>query len=107
MLQFLGGPPQQEFTPLYANKVGMIGNPQEIRLLFYLGSMGSQDILQAEIILAPMMVKGILRYLPEKLAEWEKDNGPIYMPEDVELLESLFQVKLSDDDEEDEEEPGS
>ena len=69
--------------------------------------MGAQDILQAEIILAPMMVKGILRYLPEKLAEWEKENGPIYMPEDVELLENLFQVKLADDEEEDEEEPGS
>ena len=103
MLQFLGGG-QQEIKPLYSNKVGMMGNPQEIRLLFYLGSIGAPDILQAEIILSPMMVKGILRYLPNKLAEWEQEFGTINMPEDVELLEKLFQVKLTDDPED---EPGS
>ena len=94
MLSFLGGPPPDDVKPVYSNKVGMWGSPQEIRLMFYLGSPGVPDMVVAEIIMSPMLAKGLSRYLPEKIKAWEDSYGVISMPEDKDLLESLFQVKL-------------
>lgn len=98
MLQFLG-PPGDDPKPLYSNKVGMWGSPQEIRLLFFIGSPGTPDTVQAEIIISPMLAKGISRYLPEKVKEWENMYGLISMPEDKALLEALFQTKLGNEPE--------
>lgn len=99
MLSLLGGPLPDDVKPVYSNKVGMWGSPQEIRLMFYLGSPGAPDLMQAEVIMSPMLAKGLSRYLPEKIKAWEDSYGVISMPEDKDLLESLFQVKLGGDPE--------
>lgn len=80
--------------PVYANGMEFLGNPVEIRLAFFLGSMNGGKIRAAEVILAPIVAKALSRMMVEHIKEWEKDNGFINMPEDVKLLEGLFNVKL-------------
>ena len=78
----------------YSNAMEFVGNSIEIRLVFYLGSPSGQRYKTAEVIMAPLVAKALSRLLPERIKDWEKENGFINMPEDKDLLEGLFQVKL-------------
>ena len=91
MLEFLG---MNEVKPGYANGMEFMGNTVEIRLHFFLASSNGGRIRVAEIILAPIVAKALYRMMGENIKAWEKDHGFITLPEDVDLLESLFQVKL-------------
>jgi hypothetical protein len=78
----------------YSNALEFVGNSIEIRLVFYLGSPSGHRHKTAEVIMAPLVAKALSRLLPERIKDWEKENGFINMPEDKDLLEGLFQVKL-------------
>jgi hypothetical protein len=79
---------------IYSNSLDFLGNPLEIRIAFSLSSPTGTRHKVAEIILAPIVAKALARILPERIKDWEQTNGFINMPEDKDLLESLFQVKL-------------
>lgn len=91
MLSLLDG--LSEPRAAYSNSMDFVGNPVEIRLGFFLGSPSGRFKV-AEVIMAPMVAKALSRMLPDRIKAWEKDNGFITLPEDIDLLESLFQVKL-------------
>ena len=91
MIDLLG---MNEPRATYANSLDFLGNPLEIRIAFFLGSPAGSRYKVAEVILAPIVAKALARILPERVKDWEKENGFINMPEDKDLLESLFQVKL-------------
>ena len=91
MIDLLG---MNEPRAVYANSLDFLGNPLEIRIAFSLGSPTGARIKVAEVILAPIVAKALARILPERIKDWEKTNGFINMPEDKDLLDSLYQVKL-------------
>ena len=80
--------------PAYANQVEFLGNPAEIRLRFYLSHPGHRSSISAEIILPPMVAKGVALMLQAKIEEWESEYGIITLPDDVRLLESLFGAQI-------------
>lgn len=96
MLQFIGQPQAPDPPAQYANKAGIYGNPQEMRIVFFLTGPSAHDVVVSEIIMSPMMMKGLSRYLPTRIKEWEDDFGVISMPEDKDLLNDLFGVNLKD-----------
>ena len=81
--------------PEYANQIEFIGNPIEIRLRFHRIHPGAPDQAVGEIIMHPMVVKGLARMMTNKVKDWEKEHGEIFMPDDVKLLESFFGGKLA------------
>lgn len=78
----------------YANSVEMVANAFEIRLLFSLSSPNGQKSRSAEVIMPPIVAKVLSKLLPDRIKIWENDFGFINIPEDVQLLEELFNVKL-------------
>lgn len=80
--------------PEYSNQIEFIGNPVEIRLRFNRIHPGGGDQIAAEIIMHPMVAKGMARMMMQRIQEWEKDNGEIFMPDDVKLIEDFFRATL-------------
>ena len=94
MLQMLGG---QKVIPKYANSFEISANPIEFRLIFGVQSLG--DIIpdvNTELIVAPTIAKGIAIELMKAIKKWEKDQGPIFMPDDTSGLAALFGGPISD-----------
>jgi len=98
MLAFTDPTPKPE----YANQIEFVGNPVEIRLRFTRIHPHAMPETVAEIILHPLVAKGLHRMLTAKIPEWEKVYGEIFMPDDVGLLESLFGAPMKRPGEEDE-----
>ena len=71
-----------------------VGNLVEIRLRFRRIHPIGNDQEVAEIIMHPMVAKGLVRMMEKSIKEWEKDHGEIHMPDDVGLLEQLFRAKF-------------
>lgn len=75
--------------PVYANDAQVTHNLIEFRLRFrFVGEMRAKA--QAEVVMHPIIMKGLIELLQKEIATFEKDHGVIYLPTDVSGLEGLF-----------------
>lgn len=77
--------------PQYANHVEVTHNAMEIKIRFNKATPAFQKV-EAEIILPPIIAKALVQLILVEVETYERDIGPIYMPDDMSGILGLFGI---------------
>ena len=78
---------------IYANVVEVSHNYIEIRFRFGTNGTSIEDP-QVDVAVHPVVAKLMLKFLEAEIESYETLVGPIYMPNDVSGLQSLFGMPI-------------
>ena len=93
LAQLLGGSSQE---PMYANHAEVTHNSMEVKIRF--NKMTPEyHKTEAEIILPPIVAKALISLLKEEVDTYEREVGPIYMPDDMSGIKGLFGVEENEE----------
>jgi hypothetical protein len=83
--------------PMYANHAEVTHNSMEIKLRFN-KMTPSYHKTETEIILPPIVAKALIQLVRDEVDTYEREIGPIYMPDDMSGIKGLFGVEEESQD---------
>jgi len=89
LAQLLGGNGQE---PMYANHAEVTHNSMELKMRFNKMTPVFHKT-EVEIILPPIVAKALIQLLKDEVDTYEREIGPIYMPDDMSGIKGLFGVE--------------